>query len=94
MNFGCYTQTCESLSNKRLILYQKEPGALLCLLTTEELNDSMWQSIAQKKTCAEVYRIKYPEPQMYHKSCLEKWKEDTFPLKSFEILPFKSFVGL
>lgn len=52
MNFGCYTQICEYLSNKRLILYQKVPGTLLCLLTIEELNDSMWQSIAQKKMCA------------------------------------------
>lgn len=47
----------------------------------------------RKQCVPEVYRIKYPKPQMYNKRCLEKEEGDTFLLKSFEILPFKSFVG-
>lgn len=94
MNFGCSTQTCEYLSNKRLILYQKEPGTLFFMLTIEESNDSMWQSTTQKKMCARSLQNKIFKAQMCNKSCLEKEEGDTFPLKSFEILPFKSRVEL
>lgn len=52
MNFGYYTQKCEYLSNKRLILFQKGTGILSCLLTIEESNDNMWQRAAQEKMCA------------------------------------------
>ena len=52
MNFGYYTQACECLSNKNLILPQKEAGTLFLLLTTEESDDSTCQSTAQKNMCA------------------------------------------
>lgn len=48
----------------------------------------------RRKCVPGVYRKKISKAQVFNKNCLEKGKEDTFPLKPFEILSFKSFVGL
>lgn len=94
MNFGYHTQACECFSNKSLILPQKEAGTLFCLLTIEESMRACVR-VQLRRTCVlQVCRIKYLKPQMYSKSCLEKGKGGTFPLKPFEILPSKSFEGL
>lgn len=47
----------------------------------------------RRKCVPGIYR-KNTKAQVYNKNCLEKGKGDTLPLKSFEILPFKSLVGL
>lgn len=54
----------------------------------------MWQSTTQKKMYAKDSQKKISKAQACAKSCLEKGKGDIFPQKSFEILPFKSSVGL
>ena len=53
----------------------------------------MAEDNSEENVC-QAFTEKITKAQAYNKNYLEKGKEDTLPLKSFEILPSKSFMGL